>query len=351
MLANLPGKLKNEVTLIIDGREIIIETGELLKGIDIGAFAFVCDMPWFPGLDPEIDKITSPYYYPEAGVYIGGKLQMIGILYNVENLRDSAKTYKKLEIYSQTANMIDSSVRYPFAESNLNLRERCESQTEEFGINVEVQPGVDVGGKFARIQAKQTANCFQELLKLAAQRGLLLSCTVEGDLLIIKPNVNGKPIGTISESNPIAEVYSAKFNGRERYKRYEGIASSSKSSKTKIKQRAKDTTIPINRFLTFEANDCLPGEALNAAEWRKNKSAANALSFDFPVNTAYGPDGKLWAQNTLLTVISEIIGSKKGFTFLISQVRFTYNDQGLTAVLTLKPPTVYTTGEIELPWA
>ena len=350
MLDKLPLKDKNELNLIIDGREQIISSGELFVSMDTGAHGFTCTIPWFPGLDPKFDEATKPYSYVECGVYIGGDLQMEGILYDVTNTIDNSGKIKKLDIYSQTADMIDSSVRFPFSENNVTLLDRCDSQASEFGIDVVLDAGADVGGKFSRVETKQTDNCFKKLTELAAQRGLLLSCTKKGELLIIKPNVNGKPVGTIEENNSMANTYTASFRGRERFARYEAIAYSSKSSKTKIKHRATDSEITLNRFLTFSASDSLPGEAKNAAAWRKNKSAANALTFEFPVNTAYAPNDELWTPNTNVTVISPVIGSESGFTFLISQVRFPYSPAGLTAKLMLKPPTTYTTGEIKNPW-
>jgi len=350
MLDKLPGKLKNEMTLIIEGQEIIFSKGELFLSIDTCAHAFSCELPWFPGLDPKFDEITKPFSYSECGVYIGGALQMEGILYDITNTRNNSGTTKKLEIYSKTADIIDSSVRSPFSERNVTLLDRCNSQMKEFEIDVVLDAGVDVGGKFTRVEVEQTDNCFSELAKLASQRGLLLSCNKKGDLLIIKPNVDGQPVGTIQEENPIANTYTASFKGRDRFQRYEAIASSSKSSKTKLKQPAVDSGISRNRFLTFTASDSLPGEAKNAAEWRKNKSAADALTFNFPVNSGYAPNNELWSVNTTVTVKSEIIGAKKGFTFLISQVKFGYDTEGLVAELMLKPPKSYTTGEVNQPW-
>lgn len=357
MSDRINGKDKDELTLIIEGREIIIENGKLVKTINTATDVFSCVMPWEPGLDSYIDEITAPFSYSECFIYIGGILQMKGILYNVGHAIDEGGSVKNLEIYSKTADLIDSSVRFPFETNNMTLFERIESQlnstvtNRQFSeLSVEIDDGVDIGSKFSRIDAKYSDNCFERIAKLAAERGLLVSNTIEGNLLIIKPNVNSKPVGTIIEGDSITEKFNIEFKGRERWKYYQSFSSSSKSSKTKKTQEASDLSIPRDRFLSFDAPDSLPGEAKNAAEWKKNKSAADSLDMKFPVREWYAPNGEIWQPNTTVSVVSPTIGITTGYTFLIVAVEYNYNSDGSPAVLDLKPPTAYTTGIIEEPW-
>ena len=75
------------------------------------------------------------------------------------------------------------------------------------------------------------------------------------------------------------------------------------------------------------------------------------MTLSFPVNSWYGPDEKLWQVNTAVTVISDTLSTKKGFTYLITRVEFKYSNRGNTAVLQLKPPSVYSTdSELVEPW-
>jgi prophage tail gpP-like protein len=364
--------------------------------MDTCADALTVTFPWEPGFDPEIDAVTSPFGYQEAGCYIGGELQMTGYVYDVEHSRDTSGTTKDLEIYTATADLVDSTVLSPYEASNITLTERCKQQCEQIGIPVVIGDGVDVTVarrivdrytvpmtvnslaelkglkvtlrktvvqvpktrvrtvreelKFSRVSAEQTDTIFAHLSSLATQRGMILSCTKYGDLMITKPNVDGVPVGTIEESTATAGKFSARFSGRTRFALYRAIARSGRSNKPATSSSARDTVVTNPRVLTFQTPDNLPGEALSAAEWRKNKSAADALSIQLPVNTWYAPNGEVWTPNTTVTVISPTIGLKKGFTFLISQVEYDYTTTGTTAVLSLKPPTAYTTGVIEEPW-
>ena len=385
---------RDTLTVIIDNREIIVESASFVRTMDTGADACSIVMPWTPGLDPEIDRVTKKYSYSPAQIKIGDEIISEQVLYDVTQRTNSSGTVKELEFWSKTADIIDSTVIAPYEMNNVKLTDRCKQQCNPFGINVivgedteeklnetrkvvydtgrtrkfvigttfsrtfDLQPIIQKvpikksklvtdEKKFPRVKAEPTETVWSHLTKLAAQRGLLLSCTPSGDLLITTANINGKPVGTIEEavSNNASE-FSAKFSGRDRFNTYRAIVKSSSTSRPAGIQTAKDSVVTSPRLLTFNADDNIPGEAKSAAEWRKNKSAADAMSISFPVNGWYAPDGKLWTPNTTVTIISETLENKNGFTYLITRVELKYSSAGNSAVLELKPPTLYSTGVI-----
>ena len=397
MLKSIPLKDKDEMTLIIQDKEVVIESATLVKTMDTGADGFTAVIPWSPGLDAKLDEITKPYSYSNAGIYIGGNLESEQVLYDVTH-STSGRTEKTLEFWSKTADIIDSTVIAPYEMNNVKLTDRCRQQCEKFGIAVIVGEDVaselnetrkvivDTGKKktfvtgakltntltwepiktdvpikkskyvtdekkFSRVKAEPTDTIFSHLSKLAAQRGLLLSCTSSGDLLITKANINAKPVGTIEEGvSWLCDTYTAKWSGRDRFNIYRAITKSAGSSKASGIQATTDPIVKSPRLLTFNAPDDLPGEVKSAAEWRRNKSAADALTFQLPVNSWYAPDGSLWKPNTTITIISETLDIKNGFTFLITSVEYKYENGGTTATLSVKPPSTYDSGVISEPW-
>lgn len=335
--------------LEIKGREILITDGTIVKTMDTGADAFTCIMPWTIGKDPFIDEVTAPFSYSDARLFVNDEIFAEMILYDVQHTTNAEGTVKELAFYSKTADMLDSSVRFPFEQNNITLLDRCIKQAEQFNIDVIVDDGVNIGGRFTRVTAEPTDMCFESLTTLSAQRGLLLSCTKEGNLLITKAKPDSPTVGTIEENiSPLASQYSMSFNGRDRFTRYEAHVQSARGGI--IKQRAEDQRVNRNRFYTFRADDGLPGEGKNAAIWRRNKSTADSLSIDFPVNSWRAPNGSIWQPNTTVTVKSQTMNIEKGFTFLITQVQYTYSNGGNTANLKLVPPSLYGDGEIVEPW-
>ena len=67
--------MRDTMTLRIGGREIVIESGKLLRSMDTCADAFTAVMPWNPGEDAELDKLTAPYSYSPCEIYMGGALE------------------------------------------------------------------------------------------------------------------------------------------------------------------------------------------------------------------------------------------------------------------------------------
>lgn len=399
MVETLFLKDKNEMTLLIEDKEIPINNARFMRTMDTCADALKVTMPWFPGDDPKLDNLTAPYSYKECAFYIGGELQLVGRLYNVEHKTTNEGTQKELEIWTKTADIIDSTVIPPYEENFITLTRRCKNQCNPFGIEVVVGDGVNLkvkqrikiaktklssaemidlwgrigietdlskidinayGGSktifitaeriLSRASAKQTDKIFDHLKKLALQAGVLLSCTKYGDLLITQANIKDKPVGTIEEKAQLTSEYKFKFDGRKRFAYYKSIASSCRSSRAAAASSANDEVVNVPRRMVFRSPNNLPGEVKSAAEWKKNKSAADAMSSSFPVNTWYAPNDKLWEPNTTVTVISDTMGTKKGFTFLITKVEFKYEAGGASATLQLKPPSVYTNGVIDEPW-
>lgn len=390
---------RDTLTVTVGNRDIIVESASFVRTMDTGADACTIIMPWEMGLDAEIDRITKPYSYSPAKIKIGDEVISEMVLYDVTQRTNSSGTVKELDFFSKTADIIDSTVIAPYEMNNVKLTDRCKQQCNPYGINVIIGDDTlqsisetrkviyDTGKtrefvvgatltntlnfkpitqkipvkksklvtdekKFPRVKAEPTETIWSHLSKLAAQRGLLLSCTPSGDLLLTTANINGKPVGTIEEEiSPLASEFQAKFSGRDRFAMYRAIVKSSSTSRPAGIQTAKDTVVKAPRLLTFNADDNIPGEAKSAAEWRKNKSAADAMSISFPVNGWYAPDGSLWKPNTTVTIISKTLGiDKKNFTFLITRVELKYSNAGNSAVLELKPPSMYKTGVISEPW-
>ena len=127
---------RDTLTVIIDNREIIVESASFIRTMDTGADACSVIMPWEIGLDPDIDRITRPYSYSPAKIKIGDEVVSEMILYDVTQRTNSSGTVRELEFFSKTADIIDSTVIAPYEMNNVKLTDRCKQQCNPFGINV-----------------------------------------------------------------------------------------------------------------------------------------------------------------------------------------------------------------------
>lgn len=401
MYDTIPNKSKDEMTLMIGDMEIVYDSMTYVKTMDTIADAATAIVPWTPGQNEKFDKATNPYSYSECGIYIGGKLQSEMILYNISNEKNESGLTKKLEMFSRTADVIDSCVMPPYEENYISLSDRCRHQVTPLGIQVVVgddviplinetrRVTVTVGRqkqvvseygrspiksfmkkdpvyvyvpitkskiitqekKFARISAKTTEKMFAHLKKYAMQHGILLSCTKHGDLLLTRANVNSKPVTTIDESQfSNTDQFKMEWKGRDRYRIYRAIQ---KTASGKIASQALDQYVKAPRLLQFDAGTDVPGNTKNAAEWKRNITAAQSLKDNsFDINGYYIPQTDiLWQPNTTVSVVSPTMCIPNGYTFLITQTKFRSANDGLKTNIKVIPPSMYSqSSDMSEPW-
>ena len=336
----------DELTIVLDGIEIVTSSARVMLTMDTASDGWTGSLDWIPGDNPELDKRLTPYAYPRAKVYIGGVLKVSGYLYTPESEITSEGIVKNLEGFSRTADLIDSTLKPPYEENNVTLKQRVQKLVQSYGIKAVFD--ADTGGVFDRVTAGESDTVLNHLSKLAFERGVLISSTPEGDLLLTEADTRSKPVGTLEEGRPPVLNFKARFDGRKRFNTYRAIIDSPDGAKEGI---AKDNVVPRSRIKTFRISESTAGEIDTAAEWERNKSLVKALTIPLPVAGWLNPrDGKPWQPNTKVTVISPAIHVPNGFDFLIRSVEFSEKENEKSAILNIVPPQVYTKGEIEEPW-
>ena len=346
----ISGKGPDDFTIVIDGIEVPVISGKILRTMDTAADGWTATIPWTPGKDALIDKITSPFFYPSSQAYIGNEVLVNGKLYEVSHSLDDNGRTKDLEGFSKTADIIDSNMQPPYEKSNVTILQRAKELCRPHGIDVIVDTGVDIGGKFSRVTASENDTIFKHLNDLAVQRSLLLSCNEDGNLLITKAKTDSKIVGTLTEGDLPSQEFKVKFSGRARFGTYK-VLSQTPKKKAKASSVSKDTVVPGSRFSNVSISDNTQGEIKNVADWVRNKNLVETLTIQFPVSGWYAPDGTLWKPNSQVAVQSETIGTgKNGFVFLIHRVEYIFEESGRKANLFLLPPEVYTGEAIKEPW-
>lgn len=342
----LANRNKYDLTIIIDNIEVRPTAARIRRQIDTAADGWTATIAWFPGEDKQLDRIVTPYKYLPASVYIGGNLLINGLLYNVSPRMDASGITVDLEGWSYSVDAVDSTLKPPYQRRDETLRDVADFLVRPLGIRAVFD--ADPGEPFARMTAEPTDTIFSFLVKYASQRARLISSTPTGDLLFLQANTKQQPLGTIEETYPPAVSWAAKYDGRKLFNVYRTIGQSPGSNSKAI--TTTDERVPRSRYLTFTANDTVVGDIQTASEWYRSKQLAAALTIPFPVSDWYSPNGRLWAENKLVTVVSAVLGITTGYTFLIKSVEFEFTESGQTATLGLVPPEVYTGQKIVYPW-
>jgi len=328
----LPDKAPNEFTLIIGNKEIPVIAARVMRTMDTMADGWTATVHFdAPAWNADV--------YTEAKVYLGGRLIIGGLLYGVQSTTAADGTKKTLAGWSTTADLIDSTMKAPFERSGMTLEQIARDIIEPLGIPV-VFDAVDDGGIFKRVTAPTTDTVAKHLMGLATQRGILMTSTNKSEALFIKPNVDGKIVGSLTDGMPPLRHLSMDYDGRKRFNVYKAVG---KRERKKTKWAiAKDDNVPRSRFKTISSQDTTIGDIQKAADWARSKQIAEALTIECPVSGWYAPDDSLWQENTLVSVNTKTLQIPDGFTFLIRAVEYQFTTTGTSAILSLDPPQTYT---------
>ena len=328
---------KDSIKLIIGDFDVKFQEISITRTMDTCADGWQASIAWNPGEDENLDRITKPYSYENASIYLGGNLIINGSLYSITPTLTDSQRGKLLEGWSFTADAIDSSIKPPYEVTKTSLKQRAEQLVSAFGISVVWDLDDDL--IFDKMTAGASDTVFEHLLKYAKQKGKLISSTPEGNMHFIEANTKGQSVGTITDGEDGFLEYSAKFDGRKRFNSYKAIGQSPKSSKKF--EIAKDDQVPKSRMTTFNNPDSTEGDLKKSAEWQRSISMVEALTIPFTATSFYAPNGERWQENTIVTVKSKILSIPEGFNFLIKRIEYNKSASGNTTKLDLVPPQVY----------
>lgn len=342
----LTNKAKDAFTIILDDMEIIPVSGRIIRTMDTLSDAWNARIKWTYGQNKELDSRVKPFSYTPASVYIGSQLMVKGYLFKTKPQADGGGNAMNLSGAAFTKNMADSTLRSDFEANNITLLQRCKSLSESFGVGVIVEDGLDIEGAFERVAAGPMDKIGAHLVGLAKQKAALLTSTFDGQLLITQART-GKPIATLEEGKQGVGSFGGEYDGTKRFRNIRAIA---QTPDGEIEAASNDANVSVPRFTTFTANDTNEGNIQKAADWHRSRVLANALSFSIPIDTWFDPSGNLWQENTLIIVVSPANHLPNGVVLIIQSVEFTFEGSGLTAVLNVVPPEVFTGELIKDPW-
>lgn len=335
----------NLMSVILDGREIVPISGRIIRTIDTVANAYKVAFPWSHGDDLDLDARIRPYSYTPAVAMIGNDVIVTGVNYSVATSIGEGVT-ASIEGATPTADIVDSAMKPPLEFNRITLEDLITKLIEPLGFKAVFE--VETPGEFHRVTANAGESIYQFLSKLTKQRDAILSCDVDGNIVVTRAIESGVPVAMLEENaTPGVKGWGAVFDGRRRFNVYRAVGKSPKGAK---EATVIDPAIPRSRFTTINTDESTIGDIQASAQWARNKTLADTLTFNLTLEGWRDPSGELWRENTIVTVISNSMFLPDGFDFLINRVEYVLGDSGRSTILSLVPPTVYRKGEIEEPW-
>ena len=375
-----------EITVLIDGKTYRVwETAEITRSFDVIADTFALTGPWDP-TNPDDRETFKPFSYKPFSLYIGGERVMQGTVLN--NNPESAANQNSIAISGYTiagilADVMLPPTLYPFETDGLNLLQIAQKMSSPYGVTVISQD--DTGERFGsftinrvievipqgetgflagtrsetvfidgeKVDIGPVEKIYTFLIKLARQRGLVISSDTLGRLLLQTPT-NEPAQDTIRAGQDPFIKSSAEYKGQQRYSTItalgteviNGVGQSGDVIDPAIQKTG------VTRPLVIKAQETNKGNLKEAAIAQYGRQLASSIDNILTVRGWRRPsDNTLWRDNTKLIYINPGDMIYTETEFLIRQAKYVKGPETEVTELTLVFPEAYN-GQIRssFPW-
>ena len=349
----------------LGNRELVLQSASISRSMSDGIGEWNAVIEWEAGKDQELDNLVKKGSFAESVASIGGINLVTGNKYVSIPALSNSRSVMNLRGYSKVYRLIKSNPKEQREFLDQSLLDITGAIVLPFGLFTAVQAPEELANeKFEKETIDAQSTPFEFLQNLARQRSLLTSDDTDGNLFYQQAKINQATVGSIIEgvegarvpvaavgaNVPTTENFTARFDDTEIFQNYQALNESPYAYLLKEPPVVvKDSSVKIPSFKTISVNSLIKGAGKKAIQFARNYARAQALQLPFSVNSWYAPNGRLWQENTLVSVTSPTLFVPGGFTFLIRAVQYALSGQGETAVLSLVPPSLLTGGEIEEP--
>lgn len=351
--APLVGGDEDLVTIKIAGA-LVPQWEDISVTRSIDAFGtYRASRPWDITSDDDRDRYR-PYQYRTVAVNIGSDKVITGILLSVTPSAAPGKNSIGVAGYSLPGILSDctpSPSSYPLRWTNAALDIIAERLCEGYSIAVEV--AADIGPAFQRAAMKPTEKILPYLIKLGKQRGVLISDTPDGALLLQTAPAGGSSASLNGGKYPAAGPTQVTYDGQKRFSTVTALCDGwwadflGQSSKSIF----EDSSMPVARHLVTQMPDTQAGMLADAAQSYHGRLLAESISYRVPVVSWRNQDGELWQPGTIVTYKDPGAMIYSETDLLIRSVQYERRANVLSAVLTLVLPEAYNGGiRDSYPW-
>lgn len=341
----------SEVAVAIGGERFRYWTDiEITRSID-AMDVLTLSAPFDPD-DPAFTSNFRPLSFSPVGVAVGGAPLFSGVMMSVSpEFRPDARVVS-CACYSAPAVLNDCTApasAYPVEWDGAKISTIARALAAPFGVSVVV--GSDEGSVFERVALRPGEKILPFLIKLAQQRGLLVSSTARGELLFTKSIEGDAPAARLVEGLPPLVSVAAHFNPQEYYSDITGIepvvVGLSGSQYTVKNSNMRGVVRPY----TYPVTDTVNSDIKAAVEAKAGRMFANCINYTCNVVGWRDPSGELWAPNTTITLLSNAVYVRREYEFLIRSVTLSRSSRGEEASLVLTTPGAFNSKIPEaMPW-
>ncbi len=359
---------REQVTLQIDGMPLE-HFEEVTLDLSVDSFSqcsFTC--PWEPDRR-HFRSLFRPFTYRSVVAFIGELQVFTGTLVGIEPDVDDKKNSLTLTAYAKPGVLQDCNLpisSFPAEFAGMTLGDIAGAVCDPFKIKTIVN---DDGAAFRarqrrgksgrrlkqtpldKVALESTEQVLDFLVKLAKQRGLVITDDYEGSLVLHQSAPVGNPVATFREGEPPLLSITPQFSPQEYYSEFTGVAPARGGRKGDKYTLPNPFLTDVLRPLTFEAEDVEGAELPDQVADKRGRTLGNMASFDIEVPTFFDPRDFLFEPNTTVKLLAPGAMVYTEYEFLVRSVSYNQTQNESKATMNLVIPGAFS-GEIpdRLPW-
>jgi prophage tail gpP-like protein len=342
----IPADNPEEIAIRIDGKIYRgWEASNVERAMNTCADVFTFVATYDP--DSEVSRVLDPYSFKRADLFIGGDLYISGIMLKHTSDPDSASM--TVEVRSLPGETIENqSLQKSTTYNGQTMKQIADAELRPFGIETDFPDGDS--DAFVKANRDVTDEVFSFLAKLAKQKGLVITSTLDGKMAFVRANTKGRPVAALKEGQqPLISVSPPSFDSSVRHSHF--IAVSQSAGTPGNRAEVKDDKVKLYRPHVFTADTTESGNITDAATWKRNRSLSESAEWTAIVRGWRDPNRALWMENTVVTLYYPRACVFKETKMIITKVRPTKGDDGNIVELSLALPASFTLDEPEeFPW-
>lgn len=271
-----------------------------------------------------------PFSYPTFDVYFDDDLVFTGkALPPTPSVQPASQTIN-VQGYPLCGVLVDSCLPpslFPAEYSGLDLKQIAETVCEPFGIGVVVQGSV--GAAFEKVEVGLEDKVWDFLSKLAEQRNMFLTNTVDGNLLIYSPKVEA--VSATFKQGEVPFISCApEFDGQSMYSHITGYT---KTTNTADSQKyTYENKLLINkgvlRCYSKQIDDADDGTLEESVKAMAGKMFAKCVKYKLTVSGHRDKTGRLYRENMAVSVKAPGAEIYRETKLLADEVTLTRDDRG-----------------------
>jgi prophage tail gpP-like protein/phage tail protein X len=345
-----PAASDNEVAVLIDGKRFRhwtqVQVSRSLDAVD----GLTLSAP-FDHTAEGFREMFQPFSFKSVEVTVGGSPLFTGTMVNPTPIMTANGVTLSVTAYSLPGVLADCTAPvslFPLEFNGLAIKDVATKLCEPFGITVAMEG--DPGAVFGRVRIETEERVWPFLMRLAQQRGLLLSSSSAGALRIYSPSTPTQPSAVLRQGESPLQGVTPLFNAQEVYSSITGLEPV-RSGRPGSKYTARVPRVGTVRPYTYRLPDTLDADARTAVEGKAGRMYGAAVGYTAPVATWRTPAGELWSPGMLVQLEAPDAMIYRSYGLQVRTVTFNRSASSETAVLGLVLPGAFT-GQLPeaLPW-